>query len=178
MTILESVQEEFERIRQQDIEAYEAELKAIKQGENRLLQRQKIVNAGISAVAKEYGVDLRKLHTINEQEERDITAYIEEVRAGFLTRTSPVTEDLRTKAMYQPALEQAGIDRAEFVGMYLLAPEGLSALFSRYKSMILSNKNYFSDILYSDRFLENQSRKSRQNKSFKPFGISVTASLA
>ncbi len=119
----EAIAEEFDRIRNGDIEEYEAELAAAQDAAARIEERSKVMTGRLRKVAKEHELDLATLHSVHGDEDEHLSRYLAEIRPELLDRPSGVQSDLRVKAMYAPALDAAPVERVEPIGSLLLAPD-------------------------------------------------------
>lgn len=116
-------QEEFEALRQADIQAYEAELAITREGFERARVRAGEEVERLQALARENGFDLGRLHSGDPAEDEETAARVAEMRQKLLNRPSPVQEDLRIQALYTPVVDETGGQRAELMGAVLLAPD-------------------------------------------------------
>jgi len=120
----ETIRNELELVRRHDIEEYEAELGRAREGMARLEDRSRLITKRLQETAREHNVDLAALHAVHGDEDEVLAGYLEEIRPRLLDRPSSVEADLQIKAMYAPALDAAGVERAEPIGALMLAPDG------------------------------------------------------
>jgi hypothetical protein len=114
-------QEEFERIRTRDVEAYEIELKLRIERMHRMRERGENMGKQLAALAKQYGGDLRSLDAIHQRAERELEPFVRENRPPLITRQVPADFDEHALTTYSGTFDRLKAGRAEFVGAYSLA---------------------------------------------------------
>jgi hypothetical protein len=123
MASREEIRAEFERLRQQDIERYEAEVVTNEEASRRLREQQRHRAEQFEALAREYGVDLGRLQAMHDREAEYIERYLAEIRPPLVNRESLEPVEREGQAFYAEAARATpGKAWAELDGVYVLAP--------------------------------------------------------
>ncbi len=123
MQRFETIQEEFEHLKKQDINDYEAKIEVAKEAKARSEERSKVIAKRLYRVTKKHNMDLSELHSIYDDEDEFYSKYLTEIRAKLLDRSSQAQSDLKIKAMYAPALNTSSIENVKLLGSLMLAPD-------------------------------------------------------